>query len=118
MCIRDRYNDALAEEGTYWITSLLGVQAQDESAADTETLLKLYRGVSYFSEHMDGVTNYNHFLLGADEAKTVQVGFFVPESQLEGPSFNFMLLVFQQADSPADIPVAAYIELTPEDSET
>ena len=115
---KPQYNDALAEEGTYWITSLLGVQAQDESAADTETLLKLYRGVSYFSEHMDGVTNYNHFLLGADEAKTVQVGFFVPESQLEGPSFNFMLLVFQQVDSPADIPVAAYIELTPEDSET
>ena len=32
--------------GHLLITSLLGVQAQDESAADTETLLKLYRGVS------------------------------------------------------------------------
>lgn len=109
-------NDALAGEGTYWITSLLDVQARDESITDTETLLKLYSGVAYFSEHMDGLTNYNHFLLGANETKTVQVGFFVPESQLEGPSFNFMLRVSRQADSDTPIPVA-YIELTPEDTE-
>lgn len=39
--------------------------------------------VAYFSNHMDGVTNYYHFAVNDEDALSFTVGFYIPEGYVE-----------------------------------
>lgn len=48
--------------------------------------------IEYFSEHSNGFKDYYAFTLGANETKTVKVGYVVPTKQLEQGNFQLMTI--------------------------
>lgn len=86
-----------SEDCTYWISSYAYPCAVDTALMDEESG---YVGteVNYFSEHSNGLTNYYHFVMNANETKTMQIGFVVPVSQLEAGNFQIACDLGGRAD--------------------
>lgn len=89
-------HDAVSEgsgeyEGVYWITNFADASVLPEGAEFQRlvngNLCWASAGIQYFSEHGIGFSDYYHMTLGANEQKTVQVGYMVKTEDLNAGRF-------------------------------